>query len=132
MTVRRTIRSRIVLCAPAPEGAGVGARTKTKKITEGLRRRVVASRLPPAAIVREWSARAYPATSYSLVHGDAFEWLAKRPANSVHAVVTDPPYGLVEYMPDQLAKMREGRGGYGGFRPPSTATHARLSLGLPS
>jgi len=31
--------------------------------------------------------------------------------NSVHAVVTDPPYGLVEYSEKELAKLKGGRGG---------------------
>ncbi len=48
---------------------------------------------------------------YTLVHSDAFGWLARRGANSIHAVVSDPPYGLVEYKPSELAKMRSGRGG---------------------
>ncbi len=29
-----------------------------------------------------------------LVHGDCFDWLNKQDDNSIHAVVTDPPYGL--------------------------------------
>lgn len=51
-------------------------------------------------------------------HGDAelhridcFEWLRARDASSVHAVVTDPPYGLYEYSSEQQAKLRAGRGG---------------------
>lgn len=48
---------------------------------------------------------------YAIHLADAFEWLHQAKANSVHAVVTDPPYGLVEYRPDQLAKLRTGRGG---------------------
>jgi site-specific DNA-methyltransferase (adenine-specific) len=55
------------------------------------------------------------------------EWLAKRSANSVHAVVTDPPYGLVEYMPDQLAKMRAGRGGVWRI-PPTLDGYTRAPL----
>ena len=50
-------------------------------------------------------------SKYEIVHGDAFAWLAKRRGKSVHAVVTDPPYGLVEYRPDQLAKRANGKGG---------------------
>ena len=46
-----------------------------------------------------------------IVFGDAFDWLENRQSNSIHAVVTDPPYGLVEYTPRQLKKLREGRGG---------------------
>src|ERR1700736_865568 len=33
----------------------------------------------------------------TLIHGDCFDWLAKAQTNSIEAVVTDPPYGLVEY-----------------------------------
>jgi len=49
--------------------------------------------------------------SYQLFHVDALEWLAEARANSIHAVVTDPPYGLVEYRRDQLEKRKNGRGG---------------------
>ncbi|TWT41051.1 Modification methylase HindIII [Phycisphaerae bacterium RAS1] len=48
---------------------------------------------------------------YELVCADALEWLAGAPRNSIHAVVTDPPYGLVEYRPQELAKRKSGRGG---------------------
>jgi site-specific DNA-methyltransferase (adenine-specific) len=49
--------------------------------------------------------------SYELVHADAFEWLGGAPSCSIHAVVTDPPYGLIEYTPKELSKLRRGRGG---------------------
>lgn len=55
--------------------------------------------------------RSKQAGKYEIHLADAFEWLAEAPANSIHAVVTDPPYGLVEYRPDQLEKLRKGRGG---------------------
>ena len=42
---------------------------------------------------------------------DCLTWLASARANSVYGVVTDPPYGLVEYQPEHQRKMREGRGG---------------------
>ena len=44
-------------------------------------------------------------------HADAFDWLAVQPPSSIHAVVTDPPYGLLEYTPKELAKMKNGTGG---------------------
>ena len=47
----------------------------------------------------------------TLIHGECFDWLAKAPTNSVEAVVTDPPYGLVEYSEHEQNKLREGRGG---------------------
>lgn len=47
----------------------------------------------------------------TLIHADCLEWLADCPANSIHAVCTDPPYGLVEFSAGEVAKLRSGRGG---------------------
>ncbi len=52
-----------------------------------------------------------PDCGYTIHHADALEWLATAPENSIHAVVTDPPYCVVEYTPTQIAKQRSGRGG---------------------
>jgi DNA modification methylase len=49
--------------------------------------------------------------TYSVLNADAFDWLAKAKRCSIQAVVTDPPYGLVEYTPRELEKKRRGRGG---------------------
>lgn len=49
--------------------------------------------------------------SVQIAQEDAFEWLAKAPPCSIHAVVTDPPYGIVEYTPAQLDKLEARRGG---------------------
>ncbi len=46
-----------------------------------------------------------------LLHQDCFAWLETAAPNSVQAVVTDPPYGLVEYSEEEQAKLRSGRGG---------------------
>lgn len=46
-----------------------------------------------------------------LVWGDGLEWLESLPPRSIHAVVTDPPYALVEYEAKDHAKLRKGRGG---------------------
>lgn len=48
---------------------------------------------------------------YDFLNVDAFRWLKDAEPCSVHAVVTDPPYGLVEYSPAQLEKRRNGNGG---------------------
>jgi site-specific DNA-methyltransferase (adenine-specific) len=45
------------------------------------------------------------------VQDDALAWLSEIPPNSIHAVVTDPPYGLVEYEEKDHQKLRAGRGG---------------------
>jgi DNA methylase len=48
---------------------------------------------------------------YALINCDAFEWLLRRRAKSIHAVVTDPPFGILEYTPEQLSKRKNGHGG---------------------
>lgn len=48
------------------------------------------------------------ATLYQM---NCLEWLANCEDKSVHAVVTDPPYGLFEYTAEQQAKLRNGKGG---------------------
>jgi site-specific DNA-methyltransferase (adenine-specific) len=55
--------------------------------------------------------RSYEFGQSTLFHGDCSEWLRQQPENSIHAVVTDPPYGLVEYAPEQQEKLRSGKGG---------------------
>lgn len=48
---------------------------------------------------------------YSIHLGDTFAWLEAREENSIHAIVTDPPYGLKEFTDTEKAKLRNGRGG---------------------
>lgn len=49
--------------------------------------------------------------SYSLHLGNCLSWLAERSENSIHAIVTDPPYGLKEYSTKEKEKLRNGHGG---------------------
>lgn len=49
--------------------------------------------------------------TFELHHADAFEWLASQPRNSFEAVLTDPPFGIVEFLPHELVKLRKGQGG---------------------
>lgn len=46
-----------------------------------------------------------------IVHADCFEWLSRLPEDSLHAVVTDPPYGVREYDDQELEKRAAGKGG---------------------
>ena len=46
-----------------------------------------------------------------LIWADALDWLADAEPASIHAIVADPPYGLVEYQSDQLEKRKNGKGG---------------------
>lgn len=62
-----------------------------------------------------------------LYSGDCLEWLSSRAEESVEAVVTDPPYGLVEYTQKEQAKLRRGKGGVWRI-PPSFDGHERSPL----
>jgi site-specific DNA-methyltransferase (adenine-specific) len=62
-----------------------------------------------------------------LIPADCFDWLERREPCSIHAVVTDPPYGLVEYSAREQAKLRKGHGGVWRI-PPSFDGHRRAPL----
>jgi site-specific DNA-methyltransferase (adenine-specific) len=42
---------------------------------------------------------------------DCMDWMKRAPENSIHAIVTDPPYGIKEYEFDQIEKRENGKGG---------------------
>jgi DNA modification methylase len=63
----------------------------------------------------------------TLFHSNCFDWMSKCEPHSLHAVVTDPPYGLVEYTDKEQAKLRKGRGGVWRI-PPSFDGHQRAPL----
>ena len=49
--------------------------------------------------------------TYQLIHADSLKWLSEARPNTIQAVVTDPPHGLVEYSPKELRNRRNGNGG---------------------
>lgn len=50
--------------------------------------------------------------AYSLHNADCFSWLANATENSIHAIVTDPPYGLIEFSEKERGILQNGhRGG---------------------
>ncbi|MFA7238948.1 MAG: DNA methyltransferase [Sulfuricellaceae bacterium] len=48
---------------------------------------------------------------YKLHHANCFDWLREQPLASIQGVCTDPPFGIVEFLPHEMAKLRSGRGG---------------------
>jgi site-specific DNA-methyltransferase (adenine-specific) len=62
-----------------------------------------------------------------LYQGDCLAWLNAQPENSIHAIVTDPPYGLVEYTQKEQEKLRNRHGGVWRI-PPSFDGHTRSPL----
>ncbi len=62
-----------------------------------------------------------------LYRADCLEWLASARTNSISAVVTDPPYSLIEYNPEHQRKLQTGRGGVWRL-PPSFDGYERRPL----
>lgn len=62
-----------------------------------------------------------------IVQADCLQWLTRVSENSLHAVVTDPPYGVKEYDFEQIAKRENGNGGIWRI-PPSFDGHQRSPL----
>ncbi len=78
------------------------------------------------AIVQQWR-KPVRIGKAILYHADCFDWIGRQEDNTIHAVVTDPPYGLHEYTAEQQAKLRNGKGGVWRI-PPSFDGHLRSPL----
>jgi len=65
----------------------------------------------PTDAVPSAALRSFRHGSATLHLNDCIAWLGTQPSNSIHAVVTDPPYGLLEYTALEQSKLREGKGG---------------------
>ena len=64
---------------------------------------------------------------YQIRQADCFDWLRACPPQTIHAVCTDPPYGLIEFSEKELSKLRNGRGGVWRL-PPAIGGHKRDPL----
>ncbi len=96
------------------------------RVDKGFYRLRLFSSAQPAR-VDEAAQRQHQVGKATLILGDCLAWLSRRPPNSIHAVVTDPPFGLVEYSAEQKAKLRAKRGGVWRI-PPSFDGHTRSPL----
>jgi site-specific DNA-methyltransferase (adenine-specific) len=63
----------------------------------------------------------------NIICGDCFDILNSFSDNSVHAIVTDPPFGVKEYKDEELKKRKNGKGGIWRL-PPSFDGHTRSPL----
>ncbi len=81
---------------------------------------------PLAELAFDYTSEAIGRSS-RIVLASCFEWLSKLPDYSLHAIVTDPPYGVKEYEEDQLGKRANGVGGIWRI-PPSFDGHIRAPL----
>ena len=65
----------------------------------------------PAPSTAKVAPRSFQFGKATLVRDDCLSWFERQAVNSVHGVVTDPPYGLIEYSDLEQEKLRSGRGG---------------------
>ncbi len=65
---------------------------------------------------------------YRLVEADCIAWMGKQKECSVHAIVTDPPYGLKEFTAKETTKLRNGNKGGVWRIPPSFDGSKRAPL----
>ena len=49
--------------------------------------------------------------TYTLYNQSCFDWLREQPIHSIQGVCSDPPFGIVEFLPHEMEKMRKGKGG---------------------
>ena len=66
--------------------------------------------LPAAQLVRS-ELKSFQFGRATLIQDDCLSWLDRQADDSLHAVVTDPPYGLIEYSDQELTKLRQKKGG---------------------
>src|SRR5204862_1252776 len=76
-----------------------------------IRESVTAYEAPARVTRQEATLRSFECGRAKIIEADCFDWMREQPKSSIHAVVTDPPYGLVEYAPEQQEKLRNGKGG---------------------
>lgn len=66
--------------------------------------------------------------NYKILQQDCRDWLHACAPNSIHAVCTDPPYGLIEFSEKEVSKLRNGNKGGIWRIPPSIGGHRRDPL----
>ncbi|QNG76481.1 hypothetical protein GPNADHDJ_00654 [Stenotrophomonas maltophilia] len=83
----------------------------TKKQMSTVNRTNKPSALKAAEASRVHFPHTNPTKHAELYLADALQWMAEREECSIHAIVTDPPYGLVEFDEKHVDKLRGGAGG---------------------
>ncbi|MCC7132334.1 MAG: site-specific DNA-methyltransferase [Gemmatimonadales bacterium] len=115
---------------PVRPKQGVDGSGSSRPATGRSRRSIHPSRTHSGASASSLGVPPKPVFTYEsseLVKGDCLSVLQSWPEHSIHGVVTDPPYGLVEYDEAQQKKLHDGKGGVWRI-PPSFDGHKRAPL----
>jgi len=77
----------------------------------GLKTLVGVQKTSKAAEAGAQYGRSFSYGQAQVIETNCLDWLRAQRPNTIHAVVTDPPYGLFEYSVEQQIKLRNGKGG---------------------
>jgi site-specific DNA-methyltransferase (adenine-specific) len=125
--IHDAVRADLGLVAPSSVRSYLNLNTPEKFVRTGKGRYSI-SRFEGTEPVSEPKASNFVQIGKARLYtSDCMSWLASQPANSIHAVVTDPPYGIREYSAQEQGKLRRGKGGTWRI-PPSFDGHVRSPL----
>jgi site-specific DNA-methyltransferase (adenine-specific) len=114
--------------------SGAAGEADTARVDSQCRlvsRRSTSRRVSPLSDARLFDLSCAPTpieAHYEIHHADAFARLAARAENSIHVIVSEPPYGLKEFMPAEQAKTRTGMCGVWSTLP---SFDGAMRMGLP-
>jgi site-specific DNA-methyltransferase (adenine-specific) len=125
--IHDAVRADLGLVAPSSVRSYLNLNTPQKFVRTGKGRYSI-SRFEGIELVAEPKASNFVQIGRAKLYtSDCMSWLASQPTNSIHAVITDPPYGIREYSAQEQGKLRRGRGGVWRI-PPSFDGHVRSPL----
>ena len=125
--IHDAVRADLGLVAPSSVRSYLNLNTPQKFVRTGKGRYSI-SRIEGIEPVAEPKATNFVQIGRARLYtSDCMGWLATQPTNSIHAVITDPPYGIREYSAQEQGKLRRGKGGMWRI-PPSFDGHVRSPL----
>ncbi len=101
----------------APPSRASRSTQPRQPLTKTSRRLIIhgmTARRPPGEAEAEATRNPWPMHTVgraTIFRAECIDWLTSQEPNSIHAVVTDPPYGLVEYSDKEQEKLRRRKGG---------------------
>jgi site-specific DNA-methyltransferase (adenine-specific) len=125
--IHDAVRADLGLVAPSSVRSYLNLNTPEKFVRTGKGRYSISRFDEIERVVLSKTSNFVQVGGAKLYTSDCMSWLATQPTNSIHAVVTDPPYGIREYSAQEQGKLRRGRGGMWRI-PPSFDGHVRSPL----
>ncbi len=125
--IHDAVRADLGLVAPSSVRSYLNLNTPKKFVRTGKGRYSISRFEATEPVMEPKTSNFVQIGKAKLYTSDCMSWLATQSTNSVHAVITDPPYGIREYSAQEQGKLRRGRGGMWRI-PPSFDGHVRSPL----